>query len=118
MSGIWDTLGFMISEDTEEIWAVACSAQGRDLLGAVKLGITNPSLTISSSLVPCVPHEPHLQLGVPALSYEVCCCNVLWTLNAFLLPWGPENGSKWDFWKLNTFGEAKPVQSVPVITPG
>ena len=67
MSGIWDTLGFMISEDTEEIWAVARSARGKDLLGAVKLCVMNPSLAISSSLVPrlhsALHNEPRLQPG-------------------------------------------------------
>lgn len=121
VSGIWDTLGFMTSEDTEEIWAVARSAQGKVLLWAVKLGITNPSLMISSSLVMC-PHstlhnEPRLQPGVSALSSKVCCCNVLCRLNVFFPLQDLEKGSIWDFWKLNTFGEAKPVQSIPVIMP-
>jgi len=40
---IWDTLGFMISKGMEEIWVVVCSAQGKDLLGAVKLSIMRPS---------------------------------------------------------------------------
>lgn len=91
MSGIWDILGFMISEDREGIWAVARSvarsAQGRELLGAVKLGITNPSLTISSSLAPCLRsalhNEPRLRPRVPDLSCKVCCCNVLCTLSGF-----------------------------------
>lgn len=120
MSGIWDTLGFVISEDTEEIWAVARSAQSKDLLGGVKLGITNPSLMISSSLVLCLHSTLHneSQLRVSALSYKVCCRNVLCKLNVFFPLHGPEKGRKWDFGKLNTFGEAKPVQSAPVIMPG
>lgn len=39
-------------------------------------------------------------------------------INIFFLFQSLEKGNKWDFWKLKTSGEAKPVQSTPVIMLG
>lgn len=106
----------------EEIWAVVRSVRGKDLLGGWELGITNPSLTISSSLAPCLHstlrNEPRWQPEVSALSYNVCHCDALYTPDGSFPLQGLGKGSKWGFWKLNTVGEAKPGQPAPVTTRG